>query len=89
MGFVGLDVAAIHGLSRQLSTSADEIESAAKALTAFIESTDWHGDDQRAFVADWHASRLAMISRGAHLLREASAVATRSAASQDQTSRGY
>jgi len=87
MGFFGLDVLAIRHLSRQLDVQSKEVDLAMRELTELIKSTEWYGVDSRRFTEQWEAIRVPELRRAAALLHEASQLAARGAANQEQASR--
>jgi uncharacterized protein YukE len=87
MGFFGLDVLAIRHLARQLDQQSQEVEAAIRELTEVIKSTEWYGVDSNRFLEQWQATRVPELRRAANLLKEASQLATRGAAKQEQISR--
>ena len=88
MGFAGLDVEAIRHLARQLEIQSREVDTATRELTNLIASTDWFGADSRRFLDQWNSTRVPQLKRVSGLLQEASQLAARGSAKQDQASRG-
>ncbi len=87
MGFFGLDVLAIRSLARQLDNQSAEVRSAVTELSAVINSTQWFGADQAAFVRDWEAQHRTALLRASALLQQASEIAQRGATDQERVSR--
>jgi uncharacterized protein YukE len=86
MGFLGLDVAAIRHLARQLDTQSNEVALAANELTQAIDATSWFGSDQASFVQQWESVHRPALTRASELLGTASSIAQQSAVDQERTS---
>ena len=75
MGFLGLDIAAIRHLARQLDTQSNEVASAATELEHAVTGTAWFGADQASFLREWESVHRPALTRAADLLRTASVIA--------------
>lgn len=88
MGFVGLDVAAVTILAKQLETQSQEIDTMARELTAALANTEWIGADQRNFLEQWQSTHRPNLIRGRELLAGLARLARANATEQQLKSKG-
>ncbi|WP_300078544.1 hypothetical protein [Propioniciclava sp.] len=60
-GMVGRDIAGVRHLSRLMLTKADEIDDAARQITAQLNSVKWVGNDAQRFRNDWNGRHTATL----------------------------
>lgn len=87
MGFVGMDVQVIRGLSANLRSNSREIETLQRELSAALAQTQWFGADARAFDSQWQSVHAPGLSRASGVLSRAAQLAQRQADEQERTSR--
>lgn len=87
MSHIGLDVAAIRHLARQLSIQSREVDSAIRTVTALVDEVPWQGSDRERFVEHWLRVVVPRLNNASRLLIQASEEATRSAEGQERVSR--
>lgn len=85
-GLEGMDVAAVEGLSGELSAAGEEIRSLGTSLTSQIEGLFWEGDDATAFRSDWGDELMPLLQQISTAVSELGTEAARQAAAQTATS---
>ena len=84
--FTGMDIAAVRGLSTQLTAKASDIRTLMQALTSQLDSTQWVGSDRERFAGDWQSQHCSALNSVIAGLEDAAARATRNADDQEAAS---
>ncbi|HMR48836.1 MAG TPA: hypothetical protein PKE40_06130 [Arachnia sp.] len=84
--FLGMDTVAVRRLSRELETSADQIDQIRSQLTNQLGNVQWVGRDAQQFRNDWSSTHVPALNRVIDALRQASQTASGNATAQEQTS---
>jgi uncharacterized protein YukE len=86
MAVWGLDVEQVRGLSKQLTTQSQQVQTILTTLTSALQNVQWTGPDAEGFRNEWNTTHTAALKQVITALEDASQKAAKNAADQEATS---
>jgi phosphoenolpyruvate carboxylase len=82
----GMDVAGVRQVALQMTTAANDIQTAMTTLTHALSGAAWVGADRERFVSDWNGEHVQALHNVIQSLTDAATLASQNAQEQETTS---